>query len=119
MKTNKIISLSGAWKMEYISPDAYISEKEFEFTPLAIEVENAVPAYFEDMTEIFDSAPFAEKIAINPLYERQAYPMTGYPPDTALPNPVGSFAYARSFNLSEISFLLTETNSSCSATILS
>ena len=103
MKKDKTISLNGSWKMEYLSPDAYLSEEEAKITDAAITVENAVPAYFEDLTDIFDTSPFADKIAINPLYEHQAYPMTGYPPDTALPNPVGSFVYARTFELSELS----------------
>ena len=103
MKKDTVISLCGAWKMEYLSPEAYVSEKEAKITEAAITVENAVPAYFEDLTDIFAASPFADRIAINPMYEHQAYPMTEYPPDMALPNPVGSFVYTRSFELSELS----------------
>ncbi len=103
MKKDKIISLCGTWKMEYLSPEAYVSEEEAKITDAAITVENAVPAYFEDLTDIFATATFADKIAINPMYEHQAYPMTEYPPDMALPNPVGSFVYTRTFELSELS----------------
>ena len=98
-----VLSLSGEWKIEYISPEKYISRKEPRLTGEAIAVKNAVPYYFEDMGEIFENSPFGKRIAINPLYKRQTYPETGYCEDTALPTYLGSFVYNRSFEVSEIS----------------
>ena len=97
-----VLSLSGEWKIEYISPEEYRSEKEPRLTSEAITVKNAVPNYFEDMAEILEGAPFGKRIAINPLYKRQTYPETGYCEDTVLPNYLGSFVYNKSFELSEI-----------------
>ena len=100
---DRVLSLSGEWKIEYLSPEEYRSEKEPRLTSDAITVKNAVPNYFEDMEDVFASAPFSKRIAINPLYKRQTYPETGYCEDTVLPSYLGSFAYQRSFELSEIS----------------
>ena len=100
---NTIISLNGRWDIEYISESAYTNTKEPITTSARISVADAVPKYFEDMENDFASAAFKDKIAINPLYERQAYPMTSYAPDMALPNFVGAFAYRRTFTVDRIS----------------
>ena len=68
---DRVLSLSGEWKIEYLSPEEYRSEKEPRLTSDAITVKNAVPNYFEDMEDVFASAPFGKRIAINPLYKRQ------------------------------------------------
>lgn len=88
------ILLNGAWDMGY-SEDAYTLEKmpTVELTP----VSNAVPAYWEDMTEAFAMTPFFGKLKINPEYGIQKYPIHGTVPDMALPNIIGNFFYKRSF----------------------
>ena len=47
----------------------------------------------------FRKTPLHARLAYNPLYTLQRYPQAGYVPDMALPNPVGSFVYKRSFLL--------------------
>ena len=49
------LSLNGAWRMDY-SEEKYLSKSlpEFKGSP----VENAVPAYWEDMTESFQKTSF-------------------------------------------------------------
>lgn len=64
-------------------------------------VENAVPGYWEDMTEAFMAAPFYNKLRINPEYGIQKYPIAGTAPDMALPNIMGNFFYKRSFEWSD------------------
>ncbi len=60
-------------------------------------IENAVPRYWEDMTEDFRVTSFFSKLRVNPEYGLQSYPIVGYAPDMALPNIMGTFFYRRSF----------------------
>ena len=62
-------------------------------------VENAVPGYWEDMTEAFLLTPFYRHLRINPEYGIQRYPIADVAPDMALPNVYGNFFYRRSFVL--------------------
>ena len=88
--------------MKYLSNERYTDTKEPSMDG-SFRVEFAVPAYFEDMQEIFRAAGIENDIAINPLYEVQTYPQTGYVNDMALPNYLGSFGYKKTFSLTEIS----------------
>lgn len=60
-------------------------------------VDDAVPGYWEDMTESFLRTPFFCFLRINPEYGIQQYPISGVAPDMALPNVVGNFFYRRTF----------------------
>ena len=60
-------------------------------------IENAVPAYWEDMTKAFQKTSFFGKLRINPEYGIQKYPIIGNAPDMALPNIIGNFFYRRNF----------------------
>ena len=102
MKKDLVISLTGSWDMKYLSSERYTDKKEPSMDGSFIN-SRAVPAYFEDMQNIFSAAGIENEIAINPLYERQTYPQTGYVNDMALPNYLGTFGYQRSFTLTEIS----------------
>lgn len=93
-------SLNGAWDMFY-QKEVYEGEElpvleksPYEPDPLVL---NAVPGYWEDMTEEFKTMPFFGRLAINPQYGIQAYPLLGAAPDMALPNIVGNFFYSRTF----------------------
>ena len=97
MLYNKI-SLNGSWNMDY-SPDLYSGEALPHLSGALIE--DAVPGYFEDMTEKFKGAPFFDALVINPEYKRYEYPMSDYPPDMVLPNYVGTFFYKREITLSD------------------
>ena len=103
------ISLNGAWEMRY-QEERYI-DKECPFYDVVMEdpagtepedisnnvIENAVPRYWEDMTEDFRVTSFFGKLRVNPEYGLQSYPIVGYAPDMALPNIMGTFFYRRSF----------------------
>lgn len=103
-------SLNGAWEMEY-AEEAYLSsENPFRDMTEAEDlagtepenmsrsiVENAVPGYWEDMTDAFAKTPFYHKLRINPEYGIQRYPIAATPPDMALPNIKGNFFYRRRF----------------------
>ena len=65
-------------------------------------VGNAVPGYWEDMTESFLYTPFFNFLRVNPEYGVQQYPISGVAPDMALPNVVGNFFYRRTFNCENI-----------------
>ena len=109
------LSLSGTWRMNY-SPDAdeFLSDLSNAFVdlinifgtdPNAMDndaIENAVPGYWEDMTEAFKMTPFYKKLRINPEYGIQQYPIAGTAPDMALPNIVGSFIYQKYFDCENI-----------------
>lgn len=105
------ISLNGAWEMQYqeqeyignIAPFrySYIEEDAAGTEPEDISnniIEDAVPGYWEDMTEKFKFTSFFHKLRINPEYGIQSYPIIGNAPDMALPNIIGTFFYHRSFN---------------------
>lgn len=93
-------SLNGAWDMFY-QKEVYESEElpvfnksPYEPDPLVL---NAVPGYWEDMTEEFKTMLFFGRLTINPQYGIQAYPLLGTAPDMALPNIIGNFFYSRTF----------------------
>lgn len=88
------LPLDGAWKMEY-TEESYKAEACPDFE--GILVENAVPAYWEDMTERFAAAGLRREFRINPEYGNQRYPIAASCPDMALPNIAGNFFYRRSF----------------------
>lgn len=89
-----IISLNGAWEMDYCR-NSY-NDKENPWKKGTV-IENAVPGYWEDMTDAFAWTPFYRHLQINPAYGIQKYPITGEAPDMALPNIVGNFFYRRTF----------------------
>lgn len=94
------LSLGGSWEMGY-SEDKYIKSREPVFE--GFEIENAVPGYWEDMTDKFIMAPFYQNLKVNPSFGRQKYPIAHTAPDMALPNYMGNFFYKRSFVLDDIS----------------
>lgn len=107
---NNCLSLNGKWKIDYWSDKPYSEECEPIFfindtnnveQDVDCVTECTVPAYFEDMTDLFRTTPLHTKLAWNPMYTLQKYPQAGYCPDMALPNPVGCFVYQRDFQLSE------------------
>ena len=93
-------SLNGAWRMDYTA-DKYLGV-ENPWTGKDNLVEQAVPNYWEDMTDVFCCTDFYHKLRINPEYGIQQYPMTALPPDMALPNIIGNFFYQRTFNCENI-----------------
>lgn len=99
-------SLNGVWEMNY-DEKAY-KGKENPFLMLEnpfmkpTRVADAVPGYWEDMTEQFKMTPFYCKFRINPEYGLQQYPLSGDAPDMALPNIVGNFFYRRTFVCKDI-----------------
>lgn len=93
------LTLNGIWEMDYReAPWQMESIPEFEGFPIA----DAVPGYWEDMTEAFQMAPFFRNLRINPEYGVQRYPIAGNAPDMALPNITGCFLYRRSFCCSDV-----------------
>ena len=110
----KAVSLNGTWEMKY-TEEGYCSE-ENPFKNISEEedlagtepksicgdfIENAVPGYWEDMTEAFQMASFYSKLRFNPEYGVQKYPIAGNPPDMALPNITGTFFYRKKFMYSK------------------
>ena len=98
--TYKSLILDGAWEMAY-SPDRYDGvinpfDTKGQFTAGTV-IENAVPNFWEDMTESFLYAEFFKNLKINPEYGLQQYPISGTCPDMALPNVVGNFIYRCTF----------------------
>ena len=87
-------SLNGAWEMNY-SEEKYTSERLPVFKGHLIE--NAVPGYWEDMTDRFAKKEFYRMLRINPEHGMWQYPITCYCPDMALPNIMGNFFYSRTF----------------------
>ena len=88
-------SLNGTWDMGY-QEDIYTSDKLPKFQGETIE--DAVPGYWEDMTDRFAATNFHKTLRINPAYSLQQYPMTDYCPDMFLPNILGNFFYRRTFH---------------------
>lgn len=87
-------SLNGTWKMAY-QEDKYTSERLPEFKGATIA--DAVPGYWEDMTDKFCKAEFYRTLRTNPAYGFFEYPITHYCPDMFLPNILGNFFYSRTF----------------------
>lgn len=98
MKNNSI-SLNGEWSAGYLSDAPYTQTVE---PAVHFAAELPVPGYWEDMTELFQAAEFYKKLKVNPLYEDQSYPQTGYCADMFLPNPVGCIAYRKVITLEHI-----------------
>lgn len=108
--------LNGTWEMQYQEEKYTDTESPFAKKSYGTEdfagtepknvsisiVENAIPGYWEDMTEKFMLTPFFRCLRINPEYGLQQYPMSGAAPDMALPNIVGNFFYRRYFNCENI-----------------
>lgn len=97
----KKITLVGIWRAEYLGSEPYKKTIEPKINSSS-KLRLPVPAYWEDLSEIFAEAGIADDISYNPLYEIQRYPQTGYVKDMALKNPLGCFIYTRSFSLTEI-----------------
>jgi len=84
-------SLNGTWEMSYTEekysnskvPSEYINCAEEDVAGTEPEnassslIENAVPAYWEDMTEKFRLTPFFRNLKINSEYGIQSYPIAG------------------------------------------
>lgn len=101
--SKNILSLSGNWRVDYLSSAPYTEVTEPVISDTSDSVTTIpVPGYWEDMTQQFASTQIHRKLNINPLYTDQSYPMTGYCPDMYLPNPVGCLAYEKAFVLESI-----------------
>lgn len=97
----KSLSLNGLWRADFLSDTPYTHEAEPNLCANSDSLtEIPVPGYWEDMTEQFPG--LYKKLKINPLYEDQSYPQTGYCSDMFLPNPVGCLAYCKTFVLEEL-----------------
>ena len=90
------VSLDGEWEMAY-QPYAHEVVECPEFK--GVRIANAVPGYWEDMVLAFRAAGMKDEFRINPLFERQRFPITGWASDTTLPNIYGCFFYRRTFDL--------------------
>ena len=96
------LSLNGTWEMNY-KENIYTGVEnpwnlnELDLVARSAVVKNAVPGYWEDMTETFLYTPFCRYLKVNPEFGIQRYPMAGDPADMALPNIFGNFFYRRSF----------------------
>jgi len=100
------LSLNGTWLVDHLSDEPYNSKEEAAFAALnPLDKNNKsvtplpVPGYWEDMADLFRSTPLHTKLKWNPLYTLQRYPQAGYVPDMALPNPVASLVYQKTFTL--------------------
>ena len=92
------VSLDGEWEMAY-QPYAHEVVECPEFK--GVKIANAVPGYWEDMVPAFRAAGMKDEFRINPLFERQRFPITGWASDTTLPNIYGCFFYRRTIDLDE------------------
>ena len=90
------VSLDGEWEMAY-QPYAHEVVECPEFR--GVRIANAVPGYWEDMVPAFRTAGMKDEFRINPLFERQHFPITGWASDTTLPNIYGCFFYRRTVEL--------------------
>ncbi len=100
----KAFSLNGDWEMDYCE-EKYLGTTIPVFKGTLIK--NAVPGYWEDMTDSFSYAPFFRNLKINPEYGIQRYPIAKTAPDMALPNIIGNFYYRRTFSLENITSYTT------------
>ena len=96
-----VLSLNGSWEMHY-QENKYEGTKNPFSNPDEVWqkcpiVQNAVPGYWEDMTEQFKRTPFYCHLRVNPEYGFQQYPISDVAPDMALPNIYGNFFYRRIF----------------------
>ena len=93
------IPLDGAWEMAYAS-NGWESAECHAFA--GKEVRSAVPGYWEDMADDFRAAGLSGGFAVNPLYVRQEFPISGRAFDTTLPNVYGTFFYRRRVSLGRV-----------------
>ena len=104
-KMKNTINLNGIWETDWLSDQPYKEVQEPMIKPDAFSaVPCPVPAYWEDLTDLFRTTALHTKLKWNPLYTLQRYPQAGYVPDMALPNPVGCFVYQKTVMLDEIPF---------------
>ncbi len=94
------ILLNGDWEMGY-REEAYLGKTLPDFE--GVMVTDAVPGYWEDMSEKLRRTPFYSHIRINPEYVIQRYPLMYEAADLALPNYKGNFFYRRTICLQEVS----------------
>ena len=92
------ILLNGNWTMQYLGVEKYSSTAEPDLGEGFL-IEDAVPAYWEDMMDKFRENTIHRKLNYNPSYCLQRYPQVGYVPDMHLPNVMGCFAYKRTFTV--------------------
>ena len=90
------VSLDGAWEMAY---QPYAHEVVDYPSFRGVTVAQAVPGYWEDMVPAFRAAGMKDEFRINPLFEQQTFPITGWASDTTLPNIYGCFFYRRTVEL--------------------
>ena len=90
------VSLNGAWEMAY-QPYEWEGLPQPSFRGKV--VDGAVPGYWEDMADAFRSAGIKDEFRVNPLYEVQRLPASGYASDITLPNIYGCFFYRRTVQL--------------------
>ena len=93
------VPLNGAWEMAY-QPYAHETVECPTFT--GVRIAEAVPGYWEDLVPAFRAAGMKDAFRINPLFERQHFPITGWASDTTLPNIYGCFFYRRTVELSTL-----------------
>ena len=86
------VSLDGTWEMAY-QPYAWETVDYPSFA--GVSIAKAVPGYWEDMVPSFRAAGMKDAFRINPLYEKQTFPITGWASDTTLPDIYGCFLYRR------------------------
>ena len=90
------VPLNGEWEMAY-RPYAWDSLKMPSFK--GVRIDQAIPGYWEDMVPAFRKAGMKDDFRINPIYEVQKFPISGYASDTTLPNIYGCFFYRRVVDL--------------------
>ena len=90
------VPLDGEWEMAY-QPYAHEVVDCPAFN--GVKVAAAIPGYWEDMVAAFRAAGMKDEFRINPLFERQQFPITGWASDTTLPNIYGCFFYRHTVEL--------------------
>ena len=90
------VSLDGEWEMAY-QPYAWETVDYPKFA--GVRVANAVPGYWEDMTDAFRAAGMTDTFRINPWHARQTFPIQNWADDTTLPQIYGCFLYRRTVEL--------------------
>ena len=78
-----VLSLNGTWLLNY-REEKYLGTTDPWHGGCT--VENAVPGYWEDMSEKFQKTSFFQNLQINLKYCLQQYPISTTAPDMVLPN---------------------------------